>query len=285
LVKRGLKAIEWIAKDKDLLKKANDRLTEFAGYAKKSNVFNVKDLIGVDEETFRKADAGDRQAQKRMLRNLKIKEASAKALTSGKPWPHFMLRMIGTCTVKPIADLMGVIDQQRKNNSLTAEESELLLLLLEQYMGPDEVDKLTMKNAIDGFSEKQYESAVLYLFLIYDQLSSGVRKVSLDKVEEAIALSNKVESAPARLYFESVWCQQMANSNRVPAALDKAWLVLEETKQLSFQDIEYEDRTGLIAYLTKQLCTILKDENGLLRLEKEYSRYLLQFVENSKREN
>lgn len=271
LLRSGIRALHWLNADGSLLKEANETLSAWMQSLENSVVLNIQDIAGVDAETFRKADAGDRQAQKQMLRNLWTRQASIKAITSSLPWTDWMLRMIGCSgSEQTISDLLGVIDSSYKKGGLSEIETKALNRLLEQYVGHDEVDEATVQNVLTVFAKKAHESKVLDLFIICDHLASGEREVSISEIQRAIQLAKDLNSPGAEMYFTGVWCQRVAQLGLIEVAINKAWDVLSKCEELAAQDSEYADRVGVTALLSRQLCQMLNDMEAVEMLDANY---------------
>jgi len=117
----------------------------------------------VDAETFKAADGGDRQAQKKMLRNLLTSRASPEALIS-KNWTAWMFRLIGTGGEQAICDALGSIDQAGRSGRITTTQQRALNELLEQFFGPGKVDPYFATAVLRAFQGQEYELSVLELF-------------------------------------------------------------------------------------------------------------------------
>jgi tetratricopeptide (TPR) repeat protein len=270
LLRSGLRALDWLNADDALLEEAREAFSYWEETLEKSMVFNIQEIAGVDAETLEAADTGDRQAQKRMLRNLWIRQASAEAITSSISWTEWMLRMIGCGSFQAISDLLGVIEESRKNGLLSETKAAALNRLLEQYAGPDEVDEATANNALDAFSGESREHEVLDLFMTYDHLSSGEREVPISEVQRAMRIAEELNAPGAKTYFTGVWCQKAAQLGAVEPAVNALWEVLRQLEELATQDSEYADRIGITALLLRQLCQFLNDTHAVARIDARY---------------
>jgi CHAT domain len=281
LLHKASSALNWVNSDGSFFKKAQETFSMFSEHLKNTIVFDAQHLAEVDSETFASADAGDRQAQKKMLRNLLTRDASLKALTSTQSWTHWMLRMIGCPTEQATKDLFGVISQASKNKRLLKKEEEALNRLLEQYAGPGEIDEETAAQVLDVFSSKPHERDVIELFIIHDRLASGQAKVSIEEIDRAIQLSKKLGSIGAETYFASVRCQKTAEMGQIEQAIAMGWDVLEQTEKLASEDAECKDRVGLIAILLRQLSQLRNDTRAVNLIDLLYGEAMQAYMNSS----
>jgi hypothetical protein len=210
-------------------------------------------MSGVDVETYRRADSDDRQAQKRMVRELFTRRASVAALSSEEPWTTWMLRMIASGTEQSICDLFGVIEESRKARRLPAQQADALDELVEQFIGPGEVRPETVALVTATFASVPLERDVIALFLAHDRLASGATDVTPAELGEAIRRADAIGSEPALTYFLSVWSQLAAQSGQLEQAIPAAQAALTLAAKLAAEDGEMQDRLGRTALLLSQL--------------------------------
>ena len=128
---------------------------------------NLPELVGVDDETFRAADRGDRRAQKVMLRKMLTRNASAAALTT-KDWMHWVLRSFATGSEDAMGDALGSIAEAGRKGKLTAAQTDCLNRMYEEYFGPEEVGEPASSNVLAAFAGQSRELDVVNLFLLAD---------------------------------------------------------------------------------------------------------------------
>ena len=248
----GLRALAWLAADADALRETQEKLDEIEETSKQP-AFNVQEMIGVGPDTYQSGDEGDRQAQKRMVRELFTRRASLAALSSEQPWTTWMLRMIASGTEQSICDLFGVIDASRKGRRLSAQQADALDELIEQFIGPGEVRPETVALVTATFVSVPLERDVIALFLTHDRLASGATDVAPAELGEAIQRAEAIGSEPALTYFLSVWSQLAAQAGQLQQAISAAQAALTLAAKLAAEDAEMQDRLGRTALLLSQL--------------------------------
>jgi tetratricopeptide (TPR) repeat protein len=278
LVAEAASRPSWLSADAAVLGAAQSRLDELSGMLQRSVMMNVQEIAGVDEDTFQRADAGDRQAQKRMLRNLLVKDASAAVFTRGKAWTDWMLRAIGTPSQQAMADLLGAVEFAHKQRLLADPAAEAVFEMIEQYMGPGEVGDEYAAAALETFPTKSTERRVIALFLLHDRLASGGSAVSIKDIEGGVRAARGLHARGAEAYFRGVWCQYTAQRGDIKRAVKEAWPVLETYAALSADDHEYAERVGMMATMLYQLCNYAKDKRGIQRLQTEYGRAMRDYA-------
>lgn len=216
-------------------------------------MINLDELLGVDPETMRRADAGDRLAQKTILRKLWTRDASPKALASTESWMVWVLRMIGAGTRQTIADVWGVVEVQRATGTLSAEHADAIDQLIEQFVGPGTVNEETRDLVRATFAQGSLESAVVELFLLHDRLASGDPSVSIAEMAHGAQVSELLGADGARAFFLGVLAQHVAQAGYLDDAIQLAEEVLVVCERLAEADPEYERRVGVTAMLLAQL--------------------------------
>lgn len=230
---------------------------------------NVPEMLGVDNETYIRADQGDRQAQKAIVRALWTRDASPKALASSLPWTHWLLRVIGSGSQQTLADFWGVVDLQRRTGRLSATAADALDRLIEQFIGPGTVDAATAEQARRQFASGE-ERQVIDLFLLHDRLASGDPTVSMEEIEAGVYLSDELKSDHGQVFFLGVWAQHVAQRGNLPRAIPAAEAALELSATLAAADREYRRRLGLTATLLRQLYGFVGDSAGVARVDGAY---------------
>src|SRR5688500_3474981 len=253
ILRSGLRALAWLAADADALNETQQILNEIDEASRNAVAFNAQEMIGVDSETYQSADAGDRQAQKRLVRELFTRRASLAAVSSGEPWTTWMLRMIASGTEQSICDLFGVIDEARKARRLSPREADALDELIEQFIGPGEVRPETAALVTATFSSIALEHEVIALFLAHDRLASGAPDVTSDAIGDAIQRAETIGSEAALTFFFGVWAQYAAQSGQLAQAIEAARAALMLAAKLAAADEELQDRLGRTALLLSQL--------------------------------
>jgi tetratricopeptide (TPR) repeat protein len=246
---RATRRLQWLSADELALDDTRSVLEKYSKLTEQQLYFDISTLAGVDDETFRAADSGDRSAQKKMLKNLLTSEASPESLTSGH-WTDWMLRMIATGEKQATSDLLGSIDQAARTGGITIDEQRALNELIEQYFGPDEVDPGTARTALATFQGQETELSVLELFFIHDRLASGADDVSLEQIWDAVEQAKRLKAKGATAYFQAVWAERAAQDNRLHEALDAGKEAVEAYQRLVPNDPEYEQKLGMTALLT-----------------------------------
>jgi hypothetical protein len=279
-LKRANRGLQWLTADGPLLDRARETLSRWDDMLRTSVIVDVQGLSGVSAETYQAADAGDRQAMKKILRNMWTRDATVEAISSPLPWADWMLRMIGAGTPQSIADLFGVIDQMRKRSRLTDIEADALDRLLEQYIGPDEVDETTARTVLDTFAGAEREHRVLELFMTHDQLASHERPVPISEVQRAVTQADELGSLAARTYFAGVWCEKAAQLGAVESAVAELWNVLGQLETLADEDPEFSDRIGVTALLLRQLCQQTNDARGIAIIDASYMDAMQAYLAN-----
>jgi hypothetical protein len=233
-------------------------------------VIDLPSLLGVDADTYRRADNGDRQAQKRILRSMWTRNASPRALASSLPWTSWLLRVIGSGSEQTIADFWGVVDVQRRTGRLPATKADALDRLMEQFVGPGTVDAGTVGAVRRVFAADAQEQKVIELFLLHDRLASGDTSVTLREIDAGVRLSEQLGSDGAHVFFLGVWAQHTAQGGNVAAAIRAAEVALGKCDKLVKSDPEYQHRLGVTATLLRQLYGFVRDAQGVNRIGREY---------------
>jgi hypothetical protein len=231
---------------------------------------NVPEMLGIDNDTYLRADGGDRQAQKAIVRALWTRDASPKALASPLPWTHWLLRVIGSGSRQTLADFWGVVDLQRRTGRLSATEADALDRLMEQFIGPGAVDAATAAEVRQVFATGE-EGPVIELFLLHDRLASGDPTVSVEEIEAGVYLSEGLESDPGRVFFLGVWAQHAAQRGDLVRAIPAAEVALEMSAELAATDAEYQRRLGLTATLLRQLYGFMGDAAAIARIDRRFA--------------
>ncbi len=281
LLRRALYALNRLNFDESFLQEAHREFKFLNERLENLIVVDAQKLAGVDAETWELADAGDRQSMKLILRNLSTREASIAALVSPLPWTEWMLRLIGCGTRQAFSDLLGVINESRKKGLLSKTEAEALNRLLEQYVGPGEVDEASAHAARDAFSEKPREHNVLDLFMIYDQITSQGREVPISEIQRAIRLAQDLGSVGAEAYYTSFWCERAVSLVEFASVKATAWDVLKKYEDLATQDSEFIEQMGLMALLLRQWCQSFNDEEEIARIDLRYMNAMQTYLSNS----
>jgi hypothetical protein len=253
IVASGLRALAWLAADAEALEETRQHLHEIEEASQRAVAFNAQEMTGVDADTYRDADEGDRQAQKRMVRELFTRRASLAALSSEQPWTTWMLRMIASGSEQSICDLFGVIDESRKARRLPAQQADALDELVEQFIGPGEVRPETVARVTETFAPVPLERDVIALFLAHDRLASGATDVTPAELQDAIQRADAIGSEAALTYFLSVWAQLAAQGGQLEQAISAAQAALTLAAKLAAEDAEMQDRLGRTALLLSQL--------------------------------
>ncbi|GGN85222.1 hypothetical protein GCM10010112_65430 [Actinoplanes lobatus] len=249
--------LRWLSADEDL-EMVRDAIGEMAERVRGSLFFDVGSVAGVDAQTYRDADAGDRQAQKRMLHSLLVRRADPRALLSGD-WTRWLLRTIGAGTHQAMADAAGAIDQAGRDLRITPERQRALVTLIEQFSGPGEVDPGTAA-AVTAAFDGTAEARVIDLFLRFDTVTSGETEVSPDELREAAGIADELGAAGAAAYFRAVWAQRAATGDGLPfAALGEARTALAAYTSLVATDAAYRKKRAMTALLVAQLAAATGD--------------------------
>jgi hypothetical protein len=236
---------------------------------------DLAELSGVDAETYRAADRGDRQAQKLMLRRLLTSNASAEALTT-KHWTHWMLRMVATGAEQATSDALGSIAEAARTGKISKAQNAALDELFEQYFGPGEVGEATARRALAAFAGKPRETKVLQLFLLADRLASGVSKVVPREVWEAALEAGKLDAPGAASFFRAVWAQ-LTCAEEPLKAFDAALDAIKPLVPLADSDAPYRAKLGQLALLASQIAEIAGDRNASLLLRTVYADQIAAF--------
>jgi hypothetical protein len=253
ILRSGLRALAWLAADAAALEETRQILNEIDEASQRAVVFNAQEMTGVDTETYRSADEGDRQAQKRLVRELFTRRASLAAVSSDEPWTTWMLRMIASGTEQSICDLFGVIDESRKSRRLSPQEADALDELIEQFIGPGEVRPETAALVTSVFDSMPLKREVIALFLAHDRLASGATDVTVDEIGESIQRAESIGSEAALTFFFGVWAQFAAQAGQLEQAIGAARAALTLAAKLAAADEEMQDRLGRTALLLSQL--------------------------------
>jgi hypothetical protein len=270
IMRSGLRALAWLSADEAQLAEAREVLHAAQDATEQSIVVNVQDMLGVDSDTYRRADSGDRQALKRLVREVFTRRASVAALSSREPWTTWMLRMIASGGEQSICDLFGVIDEARKVGRLPPEQANALDELLEQFIGPGQVRAETADRVTAMFAPVPIERDVIALFLAHDRLASGAPDVTLGQIEQSIRLAEKIGSEAALTFFVGVWSQYAAQAGHLDDAISAASRALELATSLAGKDKEFEDRLGRTALLLAQLRKFAGQPAIAAAIETEY---------------
>jgi hypothetical protein len=271
LFARAQVALSWLSADLLLLEEKHRSFAEWKAFQEKTMMMDAQTLAGVDAETFRRADEGDRQAQKRMLSNLLRKDAAATAITSDKPWTWWLLRVIGCAASRQsMADFLGVIYQERETGKMTTREYDVLLNLIEQYAGPGAVDDQTLDAAYEPFNDKALERSVITLFDYFDVVSTDSGNVNQFHISEIIKMAEAIPATGACTYFRGVWCQKEAERGGLTTAIAEALNVVASLEELAADDNEYTGRLGIMAFMLTQLYQYSKDLKAVESIQHKY---------------
>lgn len=215
-------------------------------------------LAGVDGDTYRRADEGDRQAQKVMLRSMLTQEASAAALTTGH-WTDWMLRMIATGSTQATSDALGAIAEAARQRRISSNQLAALNELFEQYFGPGVAGRATVRKAQSAFVGREPETTVLNLFMLADRLASGDPTVHPFEVWEAAEEAAALKSPGAQSFFKAVWSQMTCHDDPT-SAFKAGWDALVGLERLARNDKEYQVKVGQLAILVSQISEIGGDQ-------------------------
>ncbi len=243
--------LRWLTADDDLTA-IRAEIEETAERVRRSFFLDLQSIAGVDVQTFRDADAGDRGAQNRMLRNLMIRNADPRALLT-PDWTPWLLRAVGASTHQALSDALGAIDQAGRDHRITSVQRDALVRLIEQFGGPGAVDANTAATAVEAVQDTEAATA-LDLFLLHDAVASGETEVGLDQVREGAETADALGATGAAAYFRGVWAQHAANdADLAEAALDEARAALAGYTSLVGTDPVYLGKRAVAAVLVAQL--------------------------------
>ncbi len=234
-------------------------------------IINLDELLGVDPETMRRADAGDRLAQKKILRKMWTRDASPQALASTQSWMYWVLRMIGAGSRQTIADVWGVVEVQRATGRLAPEHADAIDQLVEQFVGPGVVNEETRDLVRSTFTPGSTENAVIELFLVHDRLASGDPNVSIAEMAHAAQVSELLGADGPRAFFLGVLAQHVAQAGYIDDAIQLAEEVLAVCERLAEADPEYERRVGVTAMLLAQLYGFAGDGTRAAAIGNQYA--------------
>ena len=249
----GVRALAWLAADAGALQETAQTLNAMDETSRRAVAFNAQEMIGLGAETYQRADEGDRQAQKRLVRELFTRRASVAALSSDEPWTTWMLRMIACGTEQSICDLFGVIDESRKARRISAQEAGALDELIEQFIGPGEVAEETAALVTSVFESKPLEREVIALFLAHDRLASGSPDVTTGEIAQSVQRAEAIGSEAALTFFLGVWAQYAAQAGALEQAIGAARGAVTLAAKIAATDAELQDRLGRTALLLSQL--------------------------------
>jgi tetratricopeptide (TPR) repeat protein len=249
--------LRWLTAD-DELAAVRAEIEEIAERVRDALFLDVQSIAGVDAQTFEDADAGDRGAQKRMLRNLMIRDADPRALLT-PDWTPWLLRAVGAGNHQALSDALGAIDQAGRDHRITLVQRDALVRLIEQFVGPGAVDADTAATAIEAFRDTEAATA-LDLFLLHDAAASGETQIGLDRLHEGAETADALGATGAAAYFRGVWAQHAANdADLSEAALDKARAALAGYTSLLATDPVYLGKRAVVAVLAAELATAAGD--------------------------
>lgn len=249
IVAEAARTIPWLSAEESGLEAARTLLQNMKEQGDNTIIMDLQALAGVDAEVFEAADSGDRLAQKRMLSNLLMADASPQALTSNT-WMHWMLRIIGTGSRQSVADALGSITQAERTGRINEAERDALVDLIEQYFGPDQINPATASTALAVFQGQEEELAVLGLFMVHDRLASDSPDATLDEVREAAEKASAMGASGAAAYFQAVWAQNVYQMGSLEESFEAAYGALESLEEIAAGDSAYERKLGQLALLT-----------------------------------
>jgi hypothetical protein len=239
---------------------------------------DIGELSGVDAETYAAADAGDRQAQKLMLRNLMTRNASPLALISGD-WTDWVLRMIATGSQEATSDALGSIAEAARKGEMSAEQKAALDELFEQYFGPGVVGVHIATRAMLAFATKDRALEVLQLFLLADRLGDGDPSVSLDEIDAALERAHALQSPAAEAYFMAIRAQNIYQTD-IAAGFNWAVAALRTVEPLAGGDPIYTVKIGQLALFASQLAQIAGEDQASLLLRTVYVDQIQRYTES-----
>jgi hypothetical protein len=241
---------------------------------------DLASLSGVDSDTFRAADSGDRQAQKLMLRNLLTREASAEALTTGH-WTDWVLRMIATGANQATSDALGSIAEAGRTGKITQAQDVALNELFEQYFGPGTVRSTTQKRVLEAFRGKHREMQVLELFLLADQLASGDSTVDPAAVLDAARRADALCAPGAASFFRAVWAQLTCADNAL-TAFEVALDAIKMLEPLAEGDSAYAVKLGQLALMASQIAEVAGEPQAGQLLRAVHAERIAQYRDSER---
>lgn len=277
------KALTWIMGDKQSLQQKIESFNYWQQVIEKSIMINSKDMIGVDTETFRKADANDRMAMKRLLSSTLKQQASAISITSKQPWTYWMQRLIGCSgTMQSISDFLGIIEKELKDKKITEQEHNILLRLVEMFFGPDYIDEDTLQKAYTIFEGKELESNIIKAFDYFDLVTTDHAIISQAELENIMYFVKSNLDVMALSYFWGVWCQKEAERGAFETAINEILKLISTLEMLAEKDDEFFKRLGITAILLGQVYNYNNQPSMANDIQKKYADAIEAYQDSEK---
>jgi hypothetical protein len=247
LVERAHNLLGWLSRSGTGLVAARKALDKVRSEWGKTLTLQVGELAGVSPEVFAAADAGDRNAMKDMVWNLKTREASPEALASALPWTHWLYRLMGADGDVPMADFCGVVDAAARSGGLKAAQAEALRTLFKRFIGPGEIEPEHVKAALKQFAGQTDEVAAIRHFQLYDRITSQQHEVPAAEIEHARAEAEAAGADGLAAFLALQLGGRELAAGKPAAARKHAEAALRAYLALSANDAAYTPRTNMCA--------------------------------------
>jgi hypothetical protein len=153
--------------------------------------------------------------------------AEESSIDTSLPWPHWMLRYVGSDDEGALEDLTWSVGGSPPYGGVSYEEAAAVYELLESYHGPGSADEAAYGKVASFIKGVPERVVALEIFRCMDAIQSAAEDYGRTPVDRGIALSRQVNhrgSEAAFLSFEAGWHHRQGDltqaKNRALEALD-----------------------------------------------------------------
>jgi hypothetical protein len=158
------------------------------------------------------------------------------------PWPHWMLRYIGTDDQQALYDLVGSVGGSPPYGGISYDEAAAVCDLIEDYVGPGEASAAAYSRVETILDDAPERKRVLDLFRCTDVVTSSPYTYGADTVECGLALARQLAHSGAEATFLSFQAELHHRAGDLPAARLCTMDALAMYLELADEDPAYEHR-------------------------------------------
>ena len=247
LIQRAQYLLNWLNRSAAGLSLPRAAILALREQWSKTITFKLEEIADVPPEVFQAADAGDRNAMKEMVWNLKSRDASHEALASEQPWMYWLYRWMGADSDAAMADFCGVVDGAARAGRMGKPQAEALRTLFKRYVGPGEIEPEHVKAALQAFAGDEREITAIRLFSLCDHITSQEREVLKAEIEQGQALAKQQGATGLVAFLELQLGDQALKRGELLAAREQAEAALKVYSELAQHDVAYTQRRNLAA--------------------------------------
>ena len=235
-------------------------------------------MAGVSPEQFAAADAGDRNALKEMVWNLKAREASTEALASTLPWTHWLYRLMAADRPEAMADFCGVVDAADRAGRLQPQQADALRTLFKRHIGPGEIEPEHVQAALRQFEGQAEETAAIQLFQLYDRITSQEHEVPTAQLDAAIAEARAQGATGLAAFLQLQLGGRALGAGQPARARPLAEAALEAFIALEREDPAYTTRANLCAAFLYNVAGASGDEHFVARVLQQHRARIEAYI-------